>query len=172
MIYTINSPLIPLFFKQGIIDDNRNKIGYITATNIGRQLVGEMSYKAKIYDTEVSIIEQKKKNNQRNWKLYILLRNSQQEIGRLVLKSSSSQTLKNAKTNYSFVYKRTNYQIMKPYMQSTKPFNMIDDSDNEVAKHEKMNYLDRNRCISIFNSNDNVFDVSVVLAMSVVKYIS
>ena len=61
MNYTINSPLIPLFFKQSISYNMEEKIGYITATNITRELLGEMSYRVKIFNTEVSIIEQKKK---------------------------------------------------------------------------------------------------------------
>lgn len=172
MIYTINSLLIPLFLKQGVLDNTNKKIGYITATNITRQLLGEMSYKAKIYNTECTVIEQKKKNNERNWRLYIITNNSRKEVGRLILKSNTAQTLRNTETNYNFIYENRHYQINKPYMQSKKPFSMTDENGKEIACHKKMNYLDRNRKIKIFNSNNKALDASIVLVMSVVKYIS
>lgn len=119
MNYTINSPLILLFFKQSISYNLEEKIGYIAATNITRQLLGEMSYRVKIFNTEVSIIEQKKKRISVIG-IYILTEENKRKIGKLILNSNTTQTLKYAETHYVFMHENSRYKIKKPYMQSKK----------------------------------------------------
>lgn len=119
MNYTINSPLIPLFFKQSISYNMEEKIGYITTTNITRQLLGEMSYRVKIFNTEVSIIEQKKKRISVIG-IYILTEENKRKIGKLILNSNTTQILKYVETHYVFMHENSRYKIKKPYMQSKK----------------------------------------------------
>lgn len=172
MNYTINSPLIPLFFKQSISYNMEEKIGYLTATNITRQLLGEMSYRVKMFNTEVSIIEQKKEENKRNWNIYILTEENKRKIGKLILNSNTTQILKYVETHYVFMHENSRYKIKKPYMQSKKSFSMIDDNKKEIARHEEMDYLSTKRKIKILNSDGDSFDASIILVMSVIKYIS
>lgn len=147
------------------------KIGYLTATNITRQLLGEMSYRVKMFNTEVSIIEQKKKRISVIG-IYILTEENKRKIGKLILNSNTTQTLKYAETHYVFMHENSRYKIKKPYMQSKKSFSMIDDNKKEIARHEEMDYLSTKRKIKILNSDGDSFDASIILVMSVIKYIS
>lgn len=147
------------------------KIGYLTATNITRQLLGEMSYRVKIFNTEVSIIEQKKKRISVIG-IYILTEENKRKIGKLILNSNTTQILKYVETHYVFMHENSRYKIKKPYMQSKKSFSMIDDNKKEIARHEEMDYLSTKRKIKILNSDGDSFDASIILVMSVIKYIS
>lgn len=147
------------------------KIGYLTATNITRQLLGEMSYIVKMFNTEVSIIEQKKKRISVIG-IYILTEENKRKIGKLILNSNTTQILKYVETHYVFMHENSRYKIKKPYMQSKKSFSMIDDNKKEIARHEEMDYLSTKRKIKILNSDGDSFDASIILVMSVIKYIS
>ncbi|HJB78442.1 MAG TPA: hypothetical protein H9767_03020 [Candidatus Nosocomiicoccus stercorigallinarum] len=147
------------------------KIGYLTATNITRQLLGEMSYRVKMFNTEVSIIEQKKKRISVIG-IYILTEENKRKIGKLILNSNTTQILKYVETHYVFMHENSRYKIKKPYMQSKKSFSMIDDNKKEIARHEEMDYLSTKRKIKILNSDGDSFDASIILVMSVIKYIS
>lgn len=120
------------------------KIGYLTATNITRQLLGEMSYRVKMFNTEVSIIEQKKKRISVIG-IYILTEENKRKIGKLILNSNTTQILKYVETHYVFMHENSRYKIKKPYMQSKKSFSMIDDNKKEIARHEEMDYLSTKR---------------------------
>lgn len=147
------------------------KIGYLTATNITRQLLGEMSYRVKMFNTGVSIIEQKKKRISVIG-IYILTEENKRKIGKLILNSNTTQILKYVETHYVFMHENSRYKIKKPYMQSKKSFSMIDDNKKEIARHEEMDYLSTKRKIKILNSDGDSFDASIILVMSVIKYIS
>ena len=95
------------------------KIGYLTVTNITRQLLGEMSYRVKMFNTEVSIIEQKKKRISVIG-IYILTEENKRKIGKLILNSNTTQILKYVETHYVFMHENSRYKIKKPYMQSKK----------------------------------------------------
>src|SRR5699024_9220853 len=110
MNYTINSPLIPLFFKLSISYNMEEKIRYLTATNITRQLLEEMSYRVKMFNTEVSIIEQKKKRISVIG-IYILTEENKRKIGKLILNSNTTQILKYVETHYVVMHENTRYKI-------------------------------------------------------------
>lgn len=80
--------------------------------------------------------------------------------------------MKYVETHYVFMHENSRYKIKKPYMQSKKSFSMIDDNKKEIARHEEMDYLSTKRKIKILNSDGDSFDASIILVMSVIKYIS
>ena len=49
---------------------------------------------------------------------------------------------------------------------------MIDDNKKEIAIHEGTDYLSTKRKIKILNSDGDSFAASIILVMSVIKYIS
>src|SRR5699024_8681126 len=110
------------------------KIGYLTATNITRQLLGEMSYRVKMFNTEVSIIEQKKKRISVIG-IYILTEENKRKIGKLILNSNTTQILKYVETHYVFMHENYRYIIKKQYKHSKKILNMIDNNKKEITKH-------------------------------------
>ncbi|WP_112179660.1 MULTISPECIES: hypothetical protein [Paraliobacillus] len=73
MITTIKSPFIPLLLKQKIMEDDK-EVGFLKATKLVHQFKSHQSYQINYKGHIIKVIENKKKNGARNWRLLLCIK--------------------------------------------------------------------------------------------------
>lgn len=161
MIVTINSPFIPSFFNQKLVDGN-SKVGYLKRAKFTHMFIGHESYQVKYKGIIVKIIERKKILGKRVWDLINVKEGTKKHIGSLKMLSSTKDTLSKFYTAFQLKINEDLFSINKPMMKRSY-CELLNDEGKKVATHLKQNLLKLTRYIQLEGSSDSMLESAVFI---------
>ncbi|QQK77072.1 hypothetical protein HUG15_16805 [Salicibibacter cibarius] len=145
MDVTINSPLQPILFRQKILFDGK-KMGYLATVNLFKYVIGRNSYKVKVSDITIALIENRKENWKRNWTVQHQSKNADKEkIGSIKMTSNATDTLTHNATFFDIDFENKQLRVKKPYMQLGKAEAYLYSEDGSRLAYIRSSYTKRPR---------------------------
>lgn len=171
MVITINSPFIPLLFKQKMLEENK-QVGFLAATKLVRYLIARHCYKVNYKNHMVKLIENKKTNKQRNWDLFEFKNGKDKRIGKLIMIGGTAKDIATkGYTEYRFEFKNDIFTIKKPFMKRNY-CELENDNGDVVATHKKGELLKWRRDIEVKKSYSDLEVGVFVLTLSLLAFVS
>lgn len=115
MELVIKSPMIPTIFRQRIFSNGQKK-GYLTAIHRFGSLKGDQSFKVNFNDQIVSLVENKRKNRDRNWSILVGNNDVSKNRGSVTMTSRVADTLQDHFTQYDIEFQKTDYLLECSFM--------------------------------------------------------